>query len=178
MKNFILAAALITSITSASAANCLETYERVAQNMSSRNDKLKFASIAGAGVVFVATAGLGTPLILGTVGYGLITKGESQFNGLSDSLQAAHDNDLDNYSFGKFRKFVNKGLKKLNLKDVSSIELASILNQASQSQAICPSVINQSGLTNRIAFNKKALRNYVINEIQNPGSVQSINIQE
>lgn len=166
MKNFI-ALLLILSITSSAFANdCMEAYGKKAD----QRHKVILALyggvlVTGAGLLIAGTGGGGAVFLAATFAMPALPLENNVYHKLSWALNAAKENRLESQAFQDLAGRIQHQAYKSHEILIEDYAIADLLNDASETQTICPLVkIKKDGSEKRAVFSRSALIKYIANK--------------
>lgn len=180
MKSFLFGLALISTISSAFSQDCIQAYNKKANDRMNLHIGLYAAAIVGGAAVSIATpAGWVFIPTFGGASIGTLVHGDAeiqnQFDRIGQALEQSKNGDLNGKAFQKIAAKIKHQAFEDYMIVLSDSEISASLNFANSTQAICPLVkIKKNGKEKRAVFNQKALVKYISGLVTNVTTEVSI----
>jgi hypothetical protein len=162
----LLCSLLILGCASSSFANCMYDYEDKAEMRDLRNGVVLnlVGSVGGSLLLATPLAPLGLVMYVGNVAYqvDVVMNENNQFEKIVNILRHARYSKLDGKELLQFHEETRAYINNKYKFDISLDETVTLLNEANESEVICPVVkIRKDGTERRAVLNLKSLVRHI-----------------
>lgn len=159
MKRIILAGILAFGVLGAQ-AGCLDHYSKASDTRIQRNDFLRMGMLGAAGASFLLSAGATAPLFavvfLGNGAFG--NQRATEFSKISKAIVDSETSNFESRELQSIVRELNRVRAKDHKADLEVEEVAAVLIEANESDALCPVVTaEENGEAHQTVYNRKAL---------------------